>query len=85
MSILIATLLISAHPFKLGFSFFRVLVLALQLNNKRLLLGEAPFPFDDIRLYLPQLIVYRGGVHHILARPCCDCTSETSLQPLAGF
>jgi len=64
LSILIATLLISAHPFKLGFSFCRVLILALQLNNKRLLLGKAPFPFDDIALYLPQLIVYRSGVHH---------------------
>jgi hypothetical protein len=64
LSILVATSLISAHPFKFSFSFGRLLVLALQFNNKRLLLCEPPFSFDDIALYLPQLVVYRSRVHH---------------------
>ncbi|MET4023673.1 hypothetical protein ACVWZR_007670 [Bradyrhizobium sp. i1.3.1] len=71
MSILIATSLIFAHPFKFGFSFGRVQVLALQFNNKRLLLCQSPFSLNDIALYLPQLIVYRSHVHgdpHVAAQ-----------------
>ncbi|MET4177786.1 hypothetical protein ABIB99_008916 [Bradyrhizobium sp. LA6.1] len=78
MSILIATSLISAHPFEFGFCIGRVLVLALQFNNKRLLLCEPPFSFDDIALYLSQLIVYRSRVHLDPRAAVCECTSDTS-------
>ena len=64
MTILIATPLLVAHPFKFGFSFGRIKVLPLQFNNKRFLLCQSPLSFNDIALYLSQLIAYRSRVHH---------------------
>ncbi|WP_179879923.1 hypothetical protein [Bradyrhizobium ottawaense] len=56
MSILIATSLILAHPFKFGLGFGRVLALALQFSNQSLLLSEPSFTFDHIALDPPQLV-----------------------------
>ncbi|WP_038960299.1 hypothetical protein [Bradyrhizobium japonicum] len=63
MTILIETPLLFAHPFKFGFSFGRIKVLPLQFNNKRFLLCQSPLSFNDIALYLSQLIAYRSRVH----------------------
>ncbi|MBR0975226.1 MULTISPECIES: hypothetical protein [Bradyrhizobium] len=81
MSILIATSLIYAHPFKFAFCFGCLLVLALHLDNQRLLLCESPFSFDDIALYLAQLIVYRSRVHHD-PRAAVPRTLESIFRPL---
>ncbi|MGX1322325.1 hypothetical protein AB7M17_005778 [Bradyrhizobium sp. USDA 377] len=76
MPVLIATSLLSPHSFKFGFGLGRVLILALHLDNERLLLCEPSFPFDDIALNLPQFIVYRSLVHMILERQCCESAVE---------
>ena len=65
---MIASSLLCAHPFELSFSFCRLSVLALQLDDQRLLLCQAPFAFDDIALDLRQLIKYRSRVHHDSSR-----------------
>ncbi|MGY3036395.1 hypothetical protein ACVIIV_005565 [Bradyrhizobium sp. USDA 4354] len=76
MPVLIAASLLCPHSLKFGFSFGRLLILLLQLENERLLLCEPSLPFDDIALNLPQFIVYRSLVHVILERQCCESAAE---------
>jgi len=56
LSILIATSLILAQPFKFGFGFGCVLALALQINNQSLLLSEPSFSLDHLALDPPQFV-----------------------------
>jgi hypothetical protein len=71
LSIPVATSLISAHPFKFSFSFGRLLVLALQFNNKRLLLCESRRSPSTTSRSICLSSSYIAVVYiTILARPC---------------